>query len=83
MGWPAATIDDLDLGGLTALGTHCRAWIGPDSGPSHLVAAVGARVGVVFVGATDPKQWAPPGAKVFGPAASATEISSWVLEQLC
>lgn len=65
-GWGSPRWDDLDLVGLVALATRCRAWLCPDSGPGHLAAAAGARTGVVFTGATDPTCWAPPGAAVFG-----------------
>jgi len=75
-GWGTPRWDDLDLVGLVALAARSRAWLGMDSGPSHLAAAVGARVGVVFTSATDPRQWSPPGAKVFGPEATPEQLIS-------
>lgn len=60
--WPVAP-DVPDLRGLCALAAACGAWLGPDSGPSHLAAAVGAPVAVIF-GPTDPRTWAPVGARV-------------------
>ncbi|MDP2312617.1 MAG: glycosyltransferase family 9 protein [Pseudomonadota bacterium] len=65
-----------DLPGLAALAASCRAWIGPDAGPSHLAAAVGARVGVVF-GVTDPACWAPVGAQVWPWDVDAVTIAAW------
>ncbi|MBA2320807.1 MAG: hypothetical protein H0V89_06595, partial [Deltaproteobacteria bacterium] len=56
------------------------AWLGPDSGPSHLAAAVGTRTGVVFTGATDPRSWAPLGATVWRAEVEPAEIARWVLE---
>jgi ADP-heptose:LPS heptosyltransferase len=64
-GWGAPRRDDLGPIELAALASICRCWLGPDSGPCHLAAAAGARVGVVFNGATDARIWAPPGARVF------------------
>jgi hypothetical protein len=52
-----------DIAGLVELAARCGAWLGPDSGPSHLAAAVGAPTGAVF-GPTDPCVWAPPSATV-------------------
>lgn len=77
-GWPANTWRDLDLRRLAALAYLCRAWVCPDSGPGHLARAVGANVGVVFTAATDPANWAPPGAKVFGPETAPADVARWV-----
>lgn len=60
-GWGTPCLDELDIAGLIELATRCRGWLGPDSGPSHLAAAVGAPVGVVFNGTTDPANWSPSG----------------------
>jgi ADP-heptose:LPS heptosyltransferase len=76
-GWGAPCLDDLDIIGLIGLAAVCRAWLGVDSGPSHLARAVGARVGVVFTGATDPASWAPPGAVVFGPTTGPGDWARW------
>lgn len=75
-GWPAGTIT-LGLAETAALAARCAAWLGPDAGPTHLAAAAGARVGVVF-GPTDPAIWAPPGSAVFGWDTEAAEIAAWV-----
>jgi ADP-heptose:LPS heptosyltransferase len=76
-GWGAPCLDDVDIVGLIGLAAMCRAWLGVDSGPSHLARAVGARVGVVFTGATDPASWAPPGAAVFGSSTGPADWARW------
>ena len=48
---------------LAALFARCAAFIGHDSGLTHLAAAVGVPVCVIF-GPTDPRVWRPRGAKV-------------------
>lgn len=53
-------LDVVTLGGLLA---HCAAYVGNDSGVTHLAAAVGASVVALF-GSTDPARWAPRGPKV-------------------
>lgn len=65
-----------DLVELVALASSCRAWLGPDAGPSHLAAAVGARVGVVF-GVTDPACWAPVGARVWPWDIEPVALAAW------
>jgi heptosyltransferase-3 len=52
--------DNLPLGTLGALIRHCRLYIGNDSGISHLAAALGVTVVVLF-GPTQPSHWAPLG----------------------
>ena len=60
----AVRIDDLyDLAIWLA---RARIYIGNDSGISHLAAAVGTPVIVLF-GPTDPAVWAPPGSRVLYP----------------
>jgi ADP-heptose:LPS heptosyltransferase len=76
-GWGSPRWDDLDVAGLVALASRCAAWLGPDAGPSHVAAAAGARTGVVFVGATDPATWAPPGSCVWVGDPSPGEIARW------
>lgn len=51
----------LDL--LAGVLSHCRMWIGNDSGIAHLAAGLGLRCIVLF-GPTQPRHWAPPGAQV-------------------
>lgn len=46
-----------DLAALAALLAGARFFLGNDSGPSHLAAAVGARVGVVASGTTHYEEW--------------------------
>lgn len=64
---------------LIRLAARCRAWLGPDSGPQHVAAAVGARVAVGFTPATDPRQWAPIGARVFQPEDPDQALVDWVI----
>ena len=52
-----------DLGALADWLAGARVFVGNDSGITHLAAAVGAPVVALF-GPTDPRVWAPPGAKV-------------------
>ncbi|MDP2305443.1 MAG: glycosyltransferase family 9 protein [Pseudomonadota bacterium] len=73
--WPVDAVCP-DLEGLVALATSCRTWLGPDAGPSHLAAAVGARVGVVF-GVTDPACWAPVGARIWPWDIDPVALASW------
>ncbi|HXD90406.1 MAG TPA: glycosyltransferase family 9 protein [Candidatus Binataceae bacterium] len=55
-----ATLRGLELGAVAALARQAKAFIGNDSGVSHLAAAAGAR-GVVLFGPTDPARWRPLG----------------------
>jgi ADP-heptose:LPS heptosyltransferase len=50
----------LPLGLLAAILSSCHAYLGNDSGISHLAAALGLRSVVIF-GPTQPEQWAPSG----------------------
>jgi hypothetical protein len=59
----ARVIRDLPLRELPGLLAACNAFVGNDSGISHLAAAVGARTIAIF-GPTDPVQWAPLGERV-------------------
>jgi ADP-heptose:LPS heptosyltransferase len=54
----AQPLADLPLPVLAAVLAGAQAFVGNDSGPSHLAAAVGAR-GVVLFGPTDPVRWRP------------------------
>jgi ADP-heptose:LPS heptosyltransferase len=54
----------LRLAELAALVEQCDLFLGADSGPAHLAAAVGARVAVLFSGTNDPRQWQPCGERV-------------------
>jgi ADP-heptose:LPS heptosyltransferase len=53
----------LTLGQLSALLSRCLVYVGNDSGPTHLAAALGVRTVALF-GPSDPRQWAPRGQKV-------------------
>jgi heptosyltransferase-2 len=51
---------DLELGELAGIARLSRAFVGNDSGLSHLAAAVGAH-GLVLFGPTEPERWRPLG----------------------
>jgi ADP-heptose:LPS heptosyltransferase len=53
-------LKDLDLPKVAAIARVAAAFVGNDSGVSHLAAAVGAS-GVVIFGPTDPARWRPMG----------------------
>jgi heptosyltransferase III len=56
-------LKDLDLPTVAAIVRLAAAFVGNDSGVSHLAAAVGAS-GVVIFGPTDPVRWRPRGSSV-------------------
>jgi ADP-heptose:LPS heptosyltransferase len=58
-----AVAGGLCLGGVAALLRRCVVYLGNDSGLSHLAALAGVRTVALF-GPTEPRQWAPRGAKV-------------------
>jgi ADP-heptose:LPS heptosyltransferase len=60
---PSIILPELTLPHLAALMTHCSAYLGNDSGPSHLAAAMSVP-SVVLFGPTNPHQWAPRGPNV-------------------
>lgn len=63
-GEQAGTVaDNLPLPTLAGLLALCRAYVGNDSGVTHLAAAVGAPTLALF-GPTDPAVWAPRGERV-------------------
>jgi ADP-heptose:LPS heptosyltransferase len=51
-------VDDLDLRGLTALLAGSCLFLGNDTGPTHIAAALGKKSVVIF-GASDSKVWSP------------------------
>jgi ADP-heptose:LPS heptosyltransferase len=61
----AGALSGLSLPEVAALARRCVAWVGNDSGPTHLAAAAGAPVIALF-GPTDPAIWGPPGATILG-----------------
>jgi ADP-heptose:LPS heptosyltransferase len=58
-----AVARDVTLGRLAALAARAGAFVGNDSGPTHLAALVGCPTVAVF-GPTDPARWAPRGPHV-------------------
>jgi ADP-heptose:LPS heptosyltransferase len=63
--WPAAVgfVDGVPAIGLATSLRACAAYVGNDSGPSHLAAMLGVPTVAVF-GPTDPKVWTPQGPRV-------------------
>lgn len=59
----AGAVRGLGLGQLAAVLSLADLYIGNDSGPTHLAAAVGAETVALF-GPTDTRQWAPRGERV-------------------
>jgi heptosyltransferase III len=53
-------VDHLELGTVAGLARRARAFVGNDSGVSHLTASAGAP-GLVLFGSTDPGRWRPLG----------------------
>jgi ADP-heptose:LPS heptosyltransferase len=70
-----------DLEGLIGLAASASAWIGPDSGPTHLAARLGAPTFAVF-GPSDAGTWAPPGAEVVAFEAEISEVVARVGRRL-
>ncbi len=63
-GLPGRVLPVLALPDLVAVAARCRAWVGNDTGTSHLAAAAGAPTHVLF-GPTDPATWCPAGAQAW------------------
>lgn len=65
--WPVdpCRVFRTDLDATADLAARARAWVGVDSGTSHLAAWVGCPTIVLF-GPTDPARWGPPGATILG-----------------
>jgi ADP-heptose:LPS heptosyltransferase len=64
---PAGVIDwtgILNLSELAAVLSSADLFVGADSGPAHLAAAVGRPVVVLFSGTNNPRQWRPCGEQV-------------------
>jgi ADP-heptose:LPS heptosyltransferase len=70
--WPGE-VHRLDLPA-TARRAAGSVWVGPDSGPTHVAAAAGARVVARFT-VSDPAVWAPPGAHVVGGGTSPADVA--------
>jgi heptosyltransferase-2 len=60
---PGSVLARLPLPMLAGVLSHCRLYVGNDSGISHLAAAMGVP-SVVLFGPTSPVHWAPLGARV-------------------
>lgn len=61
---PVDWTGQLRIDDLAALLQNADLFVGGDSGPAHLAAAVGCRVLVLFSGTNDPLQWSPHGTEV-------------------
>ena len=59
----APVAENLDLVDLAGVLSHCAAYIGNDSGVTHIAAALGIPVVTIF-GPTEPSHWAPRGPNV-------------------
>ncbi len=55
---------NLPLPLLAGIVSHCGAWLGNDSGTTHLAAALGVPTVALFGAASDPPVWTPRGAHV-------------------
>jgi len=64
--WPGVVdrTGRLSIGELAALLERADVFVGADSGPAHLAAAVDTPVVVLFSGTNDPRQWRPCGRQV-------------------
>ncbi len=74
-------LPELPLRHLAAIMSHCTAYLGNDSGPSHLAAAMGVP-SVVLFGPTHPHQWAPRGPSVVVIQAQNKQITSILSDQV-
>ena len=73
---PAPVASELSLDTLASLLLGARAYVGNDSGVSHMAAAVGAPTVAVFR-STDPAQWAPRGRRVRVARSGASPEQVW------
>lgn len=69
---------DLDLPALCALAGACGAWLGNDTGTSHLAAAAGAPTLALF-GPTDPSCWAPRPGTALPLTTPLESIAQWLM----
>jgi ADP-heptose:LPS heptosyltransferase len=56
-----SVIGELSLAALTALLSRCALYVGNDSGPKHIAAAVGIPTVGIHSGTVDPTEWGPMG----------------------
>jgi len=78
---PGTVLPSLPVDELAGVAAQAAAWIGNDSGATHVAAAVGCRTVALF-GPTDPAIWAPRGEHVRVVQAPAPEMVSLTLEQV-
>ncbi len=74
-------VRELALTTLATLLTHCSAYVGNDSGVSHLAGLLGV-FSVVIFGPTDPTLWAPVGRMVHVVRAPGGELAQLPMEQV-
>jgi heptosyltransferase-3 len=77
----ALILPPLPIRHLAALMIQCSAYLGNDSGPSHLAAAVGLPTIALF-GPTDPRIWSPRGATIHILQASDDQMTSIGLNEV-
>lgn len=85
----SAVLNGLELTGLAAVLSHCRGYVGNDSGITHIAAATGIPTVAIF-GPTDPALWSPRGRNVTtvcandcSPDSLATLAVDQVMDALC
>ena len=71
----ATLLPQLPLRHFAAFMTTCNAYLGNDSGPTHLAAALGLPTIALF-GPTNPHIWSPRGPNVFIISSSDTHINT-------
>lgn len=76
---PGAVLPELAVDELAGVASQAAAWIGNDSGATHVAAAAGCR-SVVLFGPTDPGLWAPRGGHVQVVQSPSAEMDALTLD---
>ncbi len=80
-GNPVAVVGRLTLGALASLLPRCAAYLGNDSGPTHLAALAGVPVVALF-GPSDPACWSPLGPRVTILRSPTPEIAGLAVDEV-